>query len=252
MKYVHDRCGYVNDHPKHYRQCVDKQAWPDWMRGLTPMPAVSVKLATERGIERVAVTAVLDAPAVDAGQPVPPTPIPGVIGGACCKHPEQMHVADAEGFPPTCMGCPDGNDEHDWRPLDYAEGLVREAVAILSADPASADNIAASDVLMDEAFAAARSEYEPGEIVYAVSTLPDESGNAASYAWAEYGPDHPNSRAVSGATVTPASPVLADADDGGTARASETATTCTICGRVSKSLTGHESHKRAHARRGEV
>ncbi len=45
-------------------------------------------------------------------------------GGACCKHPEQMHVRDAEGFPPTCMGCPDGADEHEWLPQvhDLGEG----------------------------------------------------------------------------------------------------------------------------------
>ncbi len=141
-------CGYVTTHIKHYMGCnIPKNQWPsEYLHsvgetasgrtiGVQPMPAVSVKVVDQTGIREI--TVISQAAATIA--PVAPTSLAVVDGedevrsmsdgsvspvqasaslqgGACCKHPEQMHVRDAEGFPPTCMGCPDGADEHEWLP----------------------------------------------------------------------------------------------------------------------------------------
>jgi len=133
-------CGYPMDHPKHYRNCVDKPSWPSWMLDRTvamPMPQVEVAIAEARGIVRVPVmvaereTAELTIPHVEAGQPLPPLPKIPQIGGACCAHPVQVHIANAEGFPPVCMECPEQGavDEHEWQPM-----AVSEEASVLGSD----------------------------------------------------------------------------------------------------------------------
>jgi len=130
-------CGYSTDHPKHIRACTEA-----WRYTNAPMPSVSVKVVDQNGIRDVPILP--QAAATIA--PVAPTSLrmgdeetgpvseegyvslssapASVTSGACCKHPEQMHVADAEGFPPTCMGCPEGADEHEWQPANGVHHTV--------------------------------------------------------------------------------------------------------------------------------
>jgi hypothetical protein len=40
-----------------------------------------------------------------------------------------MHVVSEDNVPPpTCLGCPDGNDEHDWKPLNAVDRIMANAM----------------------------------------------------------------------------------------------------------------------------
>ncbi len=158
-------CGYRTDHLKHYQNCsIPKSDWPAQFNPIRlPFPAVSVKVADANGIHEVPVTMAVSGGAstgglspfapVEAAGSIPPEAallhagdvLTAVIEtesrerarlseadrirlapGACCAHPHELHIADAEGFPPTCMGCPEGRDEHEWvaSVLTYADVAV--------------------------------------------------------------------------------------------------------------------------------
>ncbi len=143
-------CGYRTDHLKHYQNCsIPKSDWPAQSNPIRlPFPAVSVKVADANGIHDVPVTMAVSGGSSTGGlspfAPAEPSEtallhagdvLTAVIEqesrerarlseadrirlapGACCAHAKELHIADAEGFPPTCMGCPDGHDEHAWIP----------------------------------------------------------------------------------------------------------------------------------------
>ncbi len=117
-------CGYSTAHLKHYQMCqVPKSAWPAaYLAPGSAMPQVTVKIADASGIRTVPVLpsvvgAEVAVAEVQSGISASAT-APSAWASACCKHPESMHVVSEDNIPPpTCLGCPDGNDEHDWRPL---------------------------------------------------------------------------------------------------------------------------------------
>jgi hypothetical protein len=137
-----ETCGYSRDHLRHYQNCdIPKADWPEHykVKG-APVPRGSVAVAERPAkvdvlnalVERIArrgadiaderISAQVEAPTVTEGRPVASPASVTFPGGACCEHPEQVHIADAEGFPPTCMGCPDSDDAHEWRPQEAVSG----------------------------------------------------------------------------------------------------------------------------------
>lgn len=102
-------CGYVTEHIKHFQNCgIPKADWPEHFKVKgAPIP---------KSYDEVTVYSTVSAPVVTQGQPGPaPQPTFAYEQGACCACPKEVHIEDAEGFPPTCMGtCED--DEHSWRP----------------------------------------------------------------------------------------------------------------------------------------
>jgi hypothetical protein len=138
-----ETCGYSRDHLRHYQNCgIPKADWPEHYKvkgapvsrgsvavtgnplaqALEQMETARAKPEKLNAEARERISAQVEAPTVTEGRPVASPASVAFPSGACCEHPEQVHIADAEGFPPTCMGCPDSDDAHEWRPQEAVSG----------------------------------------------------------------------------------------------------------------------------------